>query len=133
MAEVQAQAVGLNPVDCQTAGWGNKAWLCPHIIGLDIAGVTVEAGLDIQGWKTGNRVYSHGNLAKLGGYAEDTIAPQHILAQVPDDIIFEDAAALPCAGFTARQILSRKLKTNPGQTTHNSACSCQHETEITEI
>lgn len=113
---VQVKAVGLNPVDYKTAGWGVDGWSYPHILGLDVAGVIAETGQDVEGVQVGDRVYYHGNLAKPGGYAEYTIAPAHILAPIPDDISFEDAAAIPCAGFTAWQILSRKIKPNAGDT-----------------
>lgn len=113
---IQVKAVGLNPVDYQTAEWGIDAWSYPHILGLDVAGVIVEAGPDLEDMQIGDRVYYHGNLEKSGGFAEYAIAPQHILAPIPDDITFEDAAAIPCAGFTAWQILSRKIKPNAGET-----------------
>lgn len=113
---IQVKAVGLNPVDYKTAEWGNESWTYPHILGLDVAGVIVQAGPDLQDLQVGDRVYYHGNLTKPGGFAEYTTAPQHILAKIPEGITFEDAAAIPCAGFTAWQILSRKIQPNPGQT-----------------
>lgn len=113
---IQVKAVGLNPVDYKTAGGGVDAWTYPHILGLDVAGIIVELGPESTKWKVGDRVYYHGNLAKPGGYAEFATAPEHILAAIPEGITFEDAAALPCAGFTAWQILSRKIKPKAGET-----------------
>lgn len=112
---IGVKAIGLNPVDYQTARWGNKAWSWPHILGLDVAGVIAEVDTNNQGWNVGDRVYYHGNPAKPDGYAEYAIAPQHILTHILEDITFEDAVALPCAGFNAWQILSRKVKTHPGE------------------
>lgn len=111
---IQVKAAGLNPVDYKTAAQGIDGWSYPHILGLDVAGV-VETGPDSNDMQVGDRVFYHGNLAKPGGFAEYAIAPEHILAPIPDSISFEDAAAIPCAGFTAWQILSRKIKPNTGE------------------
>ena len=115
-AVIEVKAVGLNPVDYKTAANGNDAWSYPHILGLDVAGVIADIDQENTSFKVGDRVYYHGNLARPGGYAEYALAPAHILAPVPAGILFEDAAALPCAGFTAWQILSRKIKPAEGQT-----------------
>jgi NADPH:quinone reductase-like Zn-dependent oxidoreductase len=115
-ALIEVRAVGLNPVDYKTAARGNDAWSWPHILGLDVAGVIVDLDSESNGLKIGDRVCYHGNLARPGGYAEYATAPQHILAPIPDEVTFEDAAAIPCAGFTAWQILSRKIRPVKGQT-----------------
>lgn len=112
---IQVKAVGLNPVDYKTAQRGVEAWSFPHILGLDVAGVIIETCDTSEGLKKGDRVYYHGNLAKAGGYAEYVTAPVHILSKIPDEISFEDAAAIPCAGFTAWQILSRKNRPSAGE------------------
>ena len=113
---VQVMAVGLNPVDYKIAEWGWPTWKWPHILGLDVAGVVDEVGENVDFWKPGDRVFYHGDLSKPGGYAEFAVAPAHILTEIPDDVTFENAAAIPCAGFTAWQILSRKIPTRSGQT-----------------
>jgi len=113
---VRVEAVGLNPVDYKTAEWGVPSWKWPHILGLDVSGVIDTLGPGVAGWKPGNRVFYHGDLSKPGGYAEFAVAPAHILATIPPGVSAEDAAAIPCAGFTAWQILSRKIPIASGQT-----------------
>ena len=115
-ALIEVKAVGLNPVDYKTAQHGVDGWTYPHILGLDVAGVVVETGSDSGGLKVGDRVVYHGNLAQSGGYAEYALAPAHIMTLIPDSISFEDAAAIPCAGYTAWQILSRKVRAGAGET-----------------
>jgi NADPH:quinone reductase-like Zn-dependent oxidoreductase len=66
-------------------------------------------------WKPGDRVFYHGDLSKPGGYAEFAIAPAHIITRIPDNVTFEETAAIPCAGYTAWQILSRKIPVRQGQ------------------
>jgi NADPH:quinone reductase-like Zn-dependent oxidoreductase len=82
---------------------------------LDVAGTIDSLGDGVQGWKAGDAVLYHGNLSKPGGYAEYAVAPAHILGAKPEDVPFAEAAAIPCAGFTAYQILSRKIPVKPGQ------------------
>jgi len=113
---VKVMAVGLNPVDYKTAEWGWQSWLWPHILGLDVAGSIEAVGSEVNSWKPGDRVFYHGDLSKPGGYAEFAVAPAHILAKIPSEMKFENAAAIPCAGFTAWQILSRKIPVKPDQT-----------------
>jgi NADPH:quinone reductase-like Zn-dependent oxidoreductase len=109
-------AVGLNPVDYKTAQWGWPSWRWPHILGLDVAGVVDGVGDGVTDWKPGDRVLYHGDLSKAGGYAEFSLAPAHILTAIPERVAVEDAAAIPCAGYTAWQILSRKMPIRRGQT-----------------
>jgi NADPH2:quinone reductase len=110
---VRVMAVGLNPVDYKTAEWGWPSWKWPHILGLDVAGKIDSVGTNITSWKPGDRVFYHGDLSKPGGYAEFAIAPAHIITRIPDNVTF--AAAIPCAGYTAWQILSRKIPVRQGQ------------------
>ena len=113
---VKVMAVGLNPVDYKTAEWGHPSWQWPHILGLDVAGTVDVVGSGVTSWRPGDRVFYHGDLSKPGGYAEFTIAPAHIISRIPENVTFEDAAAIPCAGYTAWQILSRKIPVRQGQT-----------------
>lgn len=106
---IEVHAVGLNPVDYKTATGGNPNWTYPHILGLDVAGVVAEVGEGVTGWEKGNRVVYHGDLTKKGGYAEYTVTTAHTVSRIPDQVTFEDAAALPTAGYTAYQSLFRKL------------------------
>ncbi len=110
---VKVEAVGLNPVDYKVAATGVPDWEYPFILGLDVAGTVDATGDAVQDCRIGDNVFYHGNLAKPGGYAEYAIAPAHILGKKPEDVSFADAAALPCAGMTAYQILSRKIPVKP--------------------
>jgi NADPH2:quinone reductase len=112
---VNVKAIGLNPVDYKVAESGLPGWGYPFILGLDVAGIIDVTGEGITDWKTGDAVFYHGDLSKPGGYAEFAIAPAHILSAKPENISFADAAAIPCAGFTAYQILSRKIPVRSGE------------------
>ncbi len=113
---VKVRAAGLNPADYKFAARGFPTWNYPFIIGMDVAGVIDEVGPEVSDWKVGDAVYYHGNLAKPGGFAEWHVTPACTIAPLPDKLSFAEAAALPCAGFTAYQVLYRKLHVQPEQT-----------------
>lgn len=106
---VKVHAAGLNPVDYKTGTNGNPAWTFPHILGLDVAGTIEALGEGVTGWAIGDRVVYHGDFRKRGGFAEYAITTAHTISRIPDSVSFEDAAALPTAGYTAYQALFRKL------------------------
>ncbi|WLR49338.1 zinc-binding dehydrogenase [Halobacillus litoralis] len=106
---IEVQAAGLNPVDYKTATNGNPNWTYPHILGLDAAGTIAEIGEGVTDWKKGDRVVYHGDLLSKGAYAEYAVTTAHTISRIPDEISFEEAAALPTAGYTAYQAIHRKL------------------------
>lgn len=106
---VEVLAVGLNPVDYKTATGGNPNWSYPHILGLDVAGTVAAIGEGVTDWNKGDRVVYHGDLTKKGGFAEFAVTTAKSVSKIPDAISFEEAAALPTAGYTAYQALNRKL------------------------
>ncbi|MBX0357441.1 zinc-binding dehydrogenase [Halobacillus sp. Nhm2S1] len=106
---IEVHAAGLNPVDYKTATNGNPNWTYPHILGLDAAGTIAEVGDGVTEWKKGDRVVYHGDLLKKGAYAQYAVTTAHTISRIPDEISFEEAAALPTAGYTAYQAIHRKL------------------------
>ncbi len=65
-----------------------------------------------------------------GTFAEYATCPAHTLAALPASISFEDAAALPCAGLTAYQIIHRKfhLRQPASHTTSTDATTATNPT-----
>lgn len=112
---VKVAAVGLNPVDYKLAGRGHANWTYPHIIGLDVAGTIDAVGTEVDGFSIGERVFYHGDLTKVGGFAEFAITTAHTIARIPEKVSFVDAAAIPCAGLTAYQGIVRRLQIQRGQ------------------
>jgi NADPH:quinone reductase len=70
--------------------------------GQDIGGVVLRQAADGSGPKAGARVVA---LTDNSGWAQRVAAPAHRLAAVPDNVRFEEAAALPVAGLTALRTL----------------------------
>jgi NADPH:quinone reductase-like Zn-dependent oxidoreductase len=113
---VKVHSASLNPVDYKLAGRGNDNWAYPHVLGLDVAGTVDAIGSDVVQWRTGDRVFYHGDLSKPGGYAEYAITTGHTTAKIPDNVSFAEAAAIPCAGLTAYEAVVRRLGVQPEHT-----------------
>ena len=87
----------------------------PVVIGLDMAGEIhqVAGGLEADGWKVGDRVLVNplapgvGLMGEMldGGMAEYCRVSAEQLVRLPDNVRFEDAAALPVAYGTAHRML----------------------------
>lgn len=113
---VEVHAAGLNPVDYKTGTNDHPDWTYPHILGLDVAGVVSETGDGVTQWQPGDRVVYHGSLTRKGGFAEYGVTTAHTVSRIPDNVSFEEAVALPTAGYTAYQALFRKLPIDQIQT-----------------
>src|SRR5215472_2968671 len=70
--------------------------------GQDISGIVLRAAADGSGPPEGARVVA---LCDQAGWAQRAAVPTHRLAILPDNVRFEQAAALPVAGLTALRTL----------------------------
>ena len=117
---IKVLAVGLNPVDYKRASWPTAKY--PFTLGLDTCGVVSKTGAKVDTGKfvEGKTiVLLHGSLANEHGYfAEYAIHDSRYLSIVPEQLyqgkdlakVVAELAALPCASFTAYQIICNKLK-----------------------
>lgn len=72
------------------------------LLGLETAGVVREVGRQCTMWKPGDRVFA---LLPGGGYAQYTTVPEAMAMPIPENLSFEEAAAIPEAFLTAYQTL----------------------------
>lgn len=116
---IKVASAGINPVDTKvragTSGMAKYLKL-PVILGWDVSGVIAKAGAKVTGIKDGDAVFGCIGFPGLGSaYAEFTIADPKVLAKKPNNISFEEAAAVPLAGLTAYQAINDHLQVKPGQ------------------
>ena len=97
-AVVEVRAFSLNRGELRLMQVRPEGWRP----GQDISGVVLHQAADGSGPKAGTRVVA---LTDNGGWAQRVAAPTHRLAPLPDNVRFEEAAALPVAGLTALRTL----------------------------
>src|ERR687893_2480865 len=141
LIKVEAAAYNYNDL---WAIWGEPIQTpLPHISGSDVAGTVVEVGEDVTAFRTGDRVVSHSNLScrvcelctagreydckdrlvwgfqtgpLWGGFAQYTHLPEVNVAKLPDNVSFDDAAAVSMVGMASWHMLVGRAKIRPGQT-----------------
>jgi NADPH:quinone reductase-like Zn-dependent oxidoreductase len=93
----------------------------PVVIGLDMAGEITQIGAGVAGWKIGDRVLVNPLNKKMGlmgemldgGMAEYCRVAADQLVAMPDDVGFDEAAALPVAYGTAHRMLVTHQSVQP--------------------
>ena len=116
---VRVRAAGVNPAD-----WAIMSGLPyiarpvyglrrpKHIVrGTDVAGTVEAIGTEVTRFKPGDEVFGW----CVGSYAEFAAASEDALALKPANLTFEQAAAVPMAGFVALQALRDHGKVRAGQ------------------
>ena len=83
----------------------------PFIAGNESAGEVTAVGPGVTDIKLGDRV---GFVGPLGGYAAERNAPAERLVKLPDNISYEQAAAMMLKGMTVQYLLNRTYKVTKG-------------------
>ncbi len=137
---VRVCACALNHLDLFVrAGIPGMKFPLPHILGSDIAGEVVEVGELCERVKPGWRVllspglscrqceqcllgqdnfcrrYTLFGYGAEGGNTELLAAPEYSVIVIPDDLSFEEAAAVPLVFLTAWHMLMARAKLQPGE------------------
>lgn len=110
---VKVAFASINPIDVKTRaglGWAaaqNKDKL-PWVPGYDMAGQVIKVGSGVTKLAEGMNVAGFiGFPLRGGGYSQYLCVPEKELSIVPNAVTLEAAAALPLAGQTAAQALSK--------------------------
>ena len=80
-------------------------------LGVDVAGQVEAVGRNVTQLKPGDEVFG----SCRGAFAEYVCTSESALVMKPDNVTFEQAAAVPVAAFTALQGLRDKGHIQPGQ------------------
>lgn len=113
-ARIKLMAIGLNYIDVYLrSGTYLQALPLPSILGLEGAGIVEAVGEEVENVKPCDRVAYYG---VLGSYAEASNVPVDRLLPLPDDVTFEQGAALPLQGMMAHYLLHNYVALKPGMT-----------------
>ncbi len=108
---VEVHASSVNPKDWKLNTNFNRLIprvagpLRPLILGDDLAGIVRKAGRKVTGIEVGERVYGMDMNIRTGAIAEYACIAARRIARMPENLTFEEAAAVPLAGLTALQCL----------------------------
>jgi NADPH:quinone reductase len=114
---IRVRAIGVNPADPK---WRSGMFASfrpltfPHIPGYDIAGIVEEADAD-GAFPHGTRVAVNLNPLRHGAYAEYAVADPDCVAEIPEGVSFDQAAAVPTPGLTGTQMIEEHLQVQAGE------------------
>ena len=109
---LKQHAIGLNYIDVYHRT-GLYPQPLPFTPGVEGAGVVEAAGSDVTNLKVGDRVAYAG---PIGGYAEARLIDADRLVKLPDDISFDQAAAMMLQGMTVHMLLRQVHDVKAGDT-----------------
>ena len=104
--KIKHTAIGLNFIDIYTRS-GLYSTPLPNAVGREGAGVIVEVGRKVKGFRKGDRVAYSG---VLGAYCEERVMGVDQLVKVPSGVSDEQAAATMLKGMTVEYLLERCAK-----------------------
>jgi NADPH:quinone reductase-like Zn-dependent oxidoreductase len=118
LCEVYASSI--NPFDRKVReglAAGRLKLSFPVTLGFDMAGVIVELGQGVRHFHVGDRVYGEAAAwsGGTGAYAEYCCANENLIAKMPANIGFAEAAALVMTGVSALQGITEHIKLKSGK------------------
>src|SRR5689334_8236189 len=110
--KVRQHAAGVNYIDTYfRMGMYPSPVGMPFVSGNEAAGEVIAVGPGVTDLKVGDRIaYVHA----MGGYAEEKLVPADRAVKLPDNISYEQAAAMMLKGMTAEYLLRRTYKVQKG-------------------
>lgn len=115
---IKVRSVSLNPIDWKIFMGEVKLMSgskFPKSVACDFSGVIESTGRDINNFKVGNEVFGIINPFKDGALGEYILVNEKQIAIKPAGISFEQAAAIPTAGQSALQMLTKIINISKGQ------------------
>ncbi len=111
---IEIKAIGVNYADtARREGQYVVKTPLPFIPGAEIAGVVTAVGEKVESVKPGMRVVT---LIESGGYSEFALADERSLIPIPEQLDFQNAAALPLQGLSAYHVLKTMGRLEKGET-----------------
>jgi len=109
---IQVEAAGLNFAEVAARqGLYPDAPSFPCVVGYEVAGTVDSCGEGTTSLRPGDRVLA---LTRFGGHAEQVVVAEDLVHLLPDDMAFDEAAAIPVNYLTAHHMLFHVGATHPG-------------------
>ena len=110
---IEVRAIGVNPGEAfirsvRSAEPGGRV-----ILGWEFAGVVIETGTAATGFAVGDRVMGTGDPTRDGCWAQRLAVDHRVVARIPDDLLFADAASLPIGALTGWEAIFRDQSALP--------------------
>jgi NADPH:quinone reductase len=115
---VEVLAVDVNPIDTYIRSGAIPANIeFPYIIGRDLAGVVVECGAKVKGFKPGTRVWvtGQGVGSRQGTFSEFAVVEEQWIHLTPEGVKDEAIVAVSLVGITAQLGLVRHARLQAGE------------------
>lgn len=112
--KLRQHACGVNFIDTyfRTGMYPSPVGM-PFVSGNEGAGEVIAVGPGVTDLKVGDRV---AYVTALGGYAQERLLPAERAVKMPDNITYEQAAAMMLKGMTAEYLLHRTFKVTKDST-----------------
>jgi NADPH:quinone reductase-like Zn-dependent oxidoreductase len=114
---VKVKAVSINPLDWKIRNGEMKLMSgskFPKGIGIDFSGIIENVGGQIKEFKAGDAVFGAVNPMKEGALAEFVLVCESAIVLKPQNISFEQAAAMPIVGSAAIQAFDKLASITSG-------------------
>lgn len=120
---VRVFAIGINPVETyiRSGKAGRAPPSLPYTPGQDCAGIIEKIGSQVDGWKFGERVFTLSTVT--GSYAQFTICEQSSIQRLPENVSFDQGAAIHVPYHTAYHALFHIAKAQPSDVIFIHGCS----------
>jgi NADPH:quinone reductase-like Zn-dependent oxidoreductase len=122
---VRVAAAAANPMDWKIRNGDTKMLTgrrFPRGLGHDFAGTVERLGERVTRFRVGDEVLGAVSMKASGAFAELVLADEAHMINKPEELSFEQAAALPTVGVTAWQALFGKGKLQQGQSIFVNGC-----------
>lgn len=108
---IAQKAIGVNFLDIFFRNGTFPMSQYPAPIGFEASGIIEEVGAGVKDFTPGDRVAYY---ASAGAYAERRIINTSEIFKLPEDISFEQAAAVMIKGLTAHMLIKQSHRVKPG-------------------
>jgi zinc-binding alcohol dehydrogenase family protein len=102
---VRVIAIGMNPVDTKV----RIRMDVERVLGWDVCGIVENTGVNVTGFKAGDKVFYAGDITRPGCNSEYHLVDHRIAALAPETLSPEDTAAMPLTAITAWEGLFERL------------------------